>query len=119
MFSFDVLIASLLAVTTAALLLYVLVANAHSFASHADDSRLHAAAFVASEKALKTCASEGGAAKCSGGFVFINELVTVPTTSAANNSFNSQERRACVSRIVLVGGEQRVAVYCASEGDLN
>ncbi len=113
------LIASLLAVTTAALLLYVLVANAHSFASHADDSRLHAAAFVASEKALKTCASEGGAAKCVGGFVFVNELVTIPTTPPTNNSLDSQERRACVSRIALVGGEQRIVIYCAGEGDLN
>ena len=119
MFSIDVLIASLLTVTAATLLLFVLVTNAHSFASHAEDARLRDAAFIASEKALKTCAGEGGAAKCVGGFVFVNELATIPTTPPTNNSLGSQERRACVSRIVLVGGEQRVAVYCASEGDLN
>ncbi|MFH0974107.1 MAG: hypothetical protein V1817_04960 [Candidatus Micrarchaeota archaeon] len=114
------MIASLLAVTTAALLLYVLTANAHSFASRADDARLQTAAFIASEKALKTCTSEGGAAKCSGGFVFVNELyAAAPTAAQANESLGAEEKRACVSRIVLVGGEQQIAVFCTGEGGLN
>jgi hypothetical protein len=111
-----VLLAALLAVTTAAVLLYSYTADAHSFAQHASDARLQARAFLASEKALKACVEDGGEAKCEGGFVFVNEVAgnnkKLAKTAAAEEA--KRTNRACVTRIVLTpNGRQETAEYCA------
>lgn len=116
MFSLDVLAASLLAVTAAALLLYVFTADARSFAQRAADADLQANAFLASEKAVKTCADDsgGGRAFCENGVVYANVIAPnfFPTTEIPAPVKAPGASRACAQRIVLVDGKQKLAVFC-------
>ncbi len=121
MFSLDLLLATLLAVTAAALLLYVFTANAHSFTERARDAQAQADAFIESENALKTCEADGGAALCEGGVVLVNEIKKLPDEAYAETKKENRkenENRVCVTRIALFGGKQTAVQYCAERGDL-